>query len=349
MISPTRAFVASIAVTVLLATAACSGDAKKKASPSVSATTSAAASSSTPAPAPAPARKLNPYTGLGSVPTTPTIAVKIDDTPPGRPQVAIDLADIVYIEEAEGGLSRLAAIFGSHKPTVGYVRSTRPSDPDLLLQFGRITEAASGGGHDALPLLDKSGIKGWINDRGAAYYHRQSRNESSYINLLLDLFKVAKDARTALPKPMGFTFAAASPQLSTAQKAIDIHTRVGSQVVEFRYSYTLHKYIRYIDGVAQRAADGQLVATRNVIVQTCRIIPHPQDTDVNGNPSQFTITVGHGAVAVFRDGKRIDGSWIRGALSGGTLLRTSKGAPILLGPGNTWVALVRPGVGATSH
>lgn len=351
MISPTRALVASLAVTALLGTAACGGGAaKKKTSPSVSATTSSSApASTTPAPKPAPKRALNPYTGVGGVPTTPTIAVKIDDTPPGRPQVGIDLADIVYIEEAEGGLSRLAAVFGSHKPTVGYVRSTRPSDPDLLLQFGKITEAASGGGHDALPLLDKSGIRGWINDRGAAYYHRQDRSESSYINLLLDLYKVAKATRSALPKPMGFTFSAASAQLATAQKAIDIRTRVGSQLVEFKYSYTLHKYIRYIDGVAQRAADGKYVATTNVIVQTCRIVPHPQDTDVNGNPSQFTITVGHGAVVVFRGGKRINGSWIRGSLAGGTLLRTSKGAPIPLAPGNTWVALVRPGVGATSH
>ena len=111
-------------------------------------------------------RAVNPFTGIGPVPKPPTIAVKIDDTPPGRPQVGIDQADIVYIEAVEGGLTRLAAIFGTHKPkAVGYVRSTRPSDPDLLLQYGKITEAASGGGHDSLPLLHRSGITGWINDR----------------------------------------------------------------------------------------------------------------------------------------------------------------------------------------
>ena len=81
------------------------------------------------------------------------IAVKIDDTAPGRPQVGIDKADIVYIEEVEGGLTRLAAVFGTNKPAVGYVRSTRPSDPDLLLQYGKITEAYSGGARDSLPRV----------------------------------------------------------------------------------------------------------------------------------------------------------------------------------------------------
>ena len=48
----------------------------------------------------AEAAPVNPFTGIGPVPKTPTIAVKIDDTAPGRPQLGIDKADIVYIEQA---------------------------------------------------------------------------------------------------------------------------------------------------------------------------------------------------------------------------------------------------------
>ena len=77
--------------------------------------------------------RVNPLTGVGPVPAAPLIAVKIDDTAPGRPQVNIDKADIVYIEAVEGGLTRLAALFGT--PQAGRSATCAapdPSDPDLL-------------------------------------------------------------------------------------------------------------------------------------------------------------------------------------------------------------------------
>jgi hypothetical protein len=174
-----------------LSLSACTGSGKSgkdSVGPSGSAVprTSAPAPSSAVKPPPAPPAK-NPFTGVGPVPKVPTIIAKIDDTAPGRPQVGIDMADVVYIEEAEGGLSRLAAVFATHMPVIGYIRSTRPSDPDLFLQYGKITEIASGGGGDSLPRLKASGIKGWINDWGARYYFRVYRPQSSYINLKVNL------------------------------------------------------------------------------------------------------------------------------------------------------------------
>jgi Protein of unknown function (DUF3048) N-terminal domain/Protein of unknown function (DUF3048) C-terminal domain len=309
-------------------------------------TPSSSSSSSSSSPAPAPKKKpapVNPLTGIGAEPKRPVIAVKIDDTAPGRPQVGVDKADVIYIEEAEGGLTRLIGVFGAHKPVVGYVRSTRPSDPDLLLQYGKITLAASGGGHDALPLLDRSGLKGWIMDRRAPYYYRVYRPQTTYINVKLDLGKVAAKVHTPAPRSIGWTFRPTLKGLAST-KATHIRTRVGSQTVEFRWYPSLHKYVRYIDGVAQRAADGKLIAMSNVIVQTCRIVPHPQDTDVNGNPSQFTITTGKGVVSVFRNGRRVNGIWTRHHPSQGTTLTDRHGHVIPLSPGGTFVALVRPSV-----
>jgi hypothetical protein len=340
-----HALAASLAVTALLASAACGGDNKPKKTSAAPTTTS---TSATPTKTPPPPPAKNPYTGIGGVPTTPTISVKIDDTAPGRPQRGINAADIVYIEAVEGGLTRLAAIFGTHKPKVGYVRSTRPSDPDLLLQFGKITAAYSGGAHDALPLMRRSGLRSWSNDAGAPYYSRANRSASSYINLVLDLARVAKSTKTAKPKSIGWTF---DPSLAglTAGKGTDVRTTVtGSYAsgtrVEFRYSASLKKYVRYIDGVRQLASDGKPVTATNVIVQSCRVVAHPQDTDVNGNPSQFTYTVGTGKVSVFRQGKRIDGSWSRPKVSAGTTLRTAAGKALPLAPGNTWVVLIRNGI-----
>lgn len=71
--------------------------------------------------------------------------VKIDDTPPAHPQAGLEDADVVYIEQVEGGLTRLAAVFSSNIPTViGPVRSARISDIEILKQFGRVAFAYSG-------------------------------------------------------------------------------------------------------------------------------------------------------------------------------------------------------------
>lgn len=333
------------AVVVGLLAASCTGSDKKSKTSAAALPSSPPTASGTstapvkPKPRPRPkGRQVNPFTGIGAVPSTPTIAVKIDDTASGRPQVGIDKADIVYIEEAEGGLTRLAAIFGTYHPTVGYVRSTRPSDPDLLLQFGKITEAYSGGAHDSLPRVRRSGITSWSNDAGARYYSRVNRYQSSYINLVLDLKQVAAHVRTPRPRDIGLRWSNALPGKGTG--GTDVRTVVGGTAVEFRWYPSLKKYVRFINGSKQVAADGKPVATPNVVVQHCRIVPHPQDSDVLGNPSQFTYTVGAGKVSVFRNGRRFDGTWSRSNRGAPTRLIGRNKKTLRLSPGGAWFALV---------
>ncbi|MET7935657.1 DUF3048 domain-containing protein [Streptomyces sp. NPDC005322] len=86
----------------------------------------------------------SPFTGERTQPA-PVPAVKIDNVRPARPRTGIGSADLVYVEQAEGGLSRILAVFSSHPPaTVGPVRSARESDLDPLRQFGRPALAYSG-------------------------------------------------------------------------------------------------------------------------------------------------------------------------------------------------------------
>jgi hypothetical protein len=347
---------AVIIASTMLASAACTGSnspdnttAAPRATPPVPTT-----SQPNPKPKPAPEPLKNPYTGIGPVPKRSTIAVKIDDTAPGRPQVGINKADIVYVEAVEGGLTRLAAIFGTYKPkAVGYVRSTRPSDPDLLLQYGKITEAYSGGAHDSLPRLYRSGIRSWRNDGGAGFFRRKARAASSYINLVVNLNGVASVVNTPHPHDIGWTFDPSLKGLPTTN-GYTVRTEVtgsyahGTPVV-FHYSRKMGKYVRYIDGVPQHSSTNNPVTARNVIVQKCRVVSHPADTDINGNPSQFTYTVGHGPAVIFRNGKRIDGTWTRHRLKDGTVWRTKSGKRIPLAPGNTWVILIRKGIPVFAH
>ncbi len=344
---PRRALAAAAVASVLFAGTACTSDHKKQAAATPTTPTPTTSSSSptpTPTPKPKPAPK-NPLTGIGGVPANPVIAVKIDDTAPGRPQRNIDLADVVYIEAVEGGLTRLAAVYATHMPTVGYVRSTRPSDPDLLLQYGKITEAYSGGAHDSLPRVHRSGITSWSNDAGAAYYFRAPHAGRPRLH-----------QPGAEPRQSGEEDQDAAREVHRldlqrepdrpAGDDRDEHPDSGARLEQRRHGGDRSATSRSCASTCatstasrQTAADGKPVAAANVIVQQCKVVAHPADTDVNGNPSQFTYTVGTGAVSVFRQGKRINGTWSRPKLDSGTTLRTTAGKALPLNPGNTWVVL----------
>jgi Protein of unknown function (DUF3048) N-terminal domain/Protein of unknown function (DUF3048) C-terminal domain len=299
-----------------------------------------------PKPRPKPKRPVNPLTGVGRVPKGPVVAVKIDDTGNGRPQRGVDQADIVYVEQAEGGLTRLVAVFGTRKPLVEAVRSVRTSDPELLSQYGRITLVASGGGGDSLPTLDRSILHSVINDRGGPGFGRDGSRPVPY-NLTSNLAAVSAATHGTSARSIGFTWVA-KPKGLRSHGGAQVNTLVGSTPVNFSWKAAANRYVRYIGGVAQTAADGRLIATPNVIVQFCKVTVHPGDVDVTGNPAMYTHSIGHGKVAVFRNGRRIDGTWTRVSATSGTRLRDSRGQPIPLLPGGAWVILVANGAPLSS-
>ena len=107
--------------------------------------------------------------------------------------------------------------------------------------------------------------------------------------------------------------------------------------------------MRVIDGARQTAADGAAVSTPNVVIQYCDVRVNPGDVDVVGNVSKYTHSVGHGPVAVFRDGREIVGTWSRPTSAAGTTLRTAQGKPIALKPGGAWILLVAKGTPLSAH
>jgi hypothetical protein len=303
---------------------------------------SSSRSSHTPGPSSAPptspsAPAVNPLTGE-TPSNNPVVAVKIEDTALGRPQVGIDKADIVYVELVEGGLTRLMAIFNTTLPTVEPVRSARPSDPELALQLGHIIFVASGGSRAGIAPLDQSPLRSVINDRGGPGFTRDP-NRQAPENLRADLARIAAKIKGPKAKSIGLVWSA-KPTVAQTRPGTSVRTRVGGTDVTFDWIKRLHRYVRVIDGQLQHAGDGHVVATPNVIVQFCPISVYTKDRDVNGNPAQYTHTVGHGKAVVFRDGRRIDGRWNRQAVGDGTTLTTSDGKAIALAPGGAWFVLV---------
>lgn len=327
---------AVLSLTCLMSVAACGGSHhKKKASSSAVVTPTPIKSTAKPVPKP-PA--INPLTGVGRPSTNGVVAVKIDDTEHGRPQVNLDKADIVYIEQVEGGLTRLLAIYNTQLPTVEAVRSTRASDPELVAQYGPIAYVASGGAPNPLQVLDRSNLKASINDRGGPGFARDGNRPVPY-NLTSNLALAAKVLKAPRAKNVGFSWSALT-KLSGAPKAGSLQTVVGGTPVRFDYDAALRRYVRVIDGSVQHSASGKVITTPNVIVQFCRVTLYPQDIDQAGNPSQFTHTIGSGRVVIFRNGRRVEGTWSRRNPTSGTVFKSRLGKPLSLAPGGTWVVLV---------
>jgi hypothetical protein len=322
-----RHLTAAIIGAGLLAVAACSGD-----SDGGSTTPPPSGSAAPPPPA------VSPLTGEAAS-KNPVIAVKIEDTALGRPQVGTDKADIVYVEEVEGGLTRLLAIFNTSLPTVEPVRSVRPSDPELVLQYGHIIFVASGGSKPGIAPLDQSPLKSVINDRGGPGFSRDP-NRAAPEDLRADLGTIAKKVKGPRAASIGLEWSDDLPASATTKPGTVVQTKVGGTPVGFKWDPKTHEYNRIIDGEVQHTANGTVISTPNVIVQFCKVTVYTKDRDVLGNPNKYTHTVGEGRVVVFRDGKRIEGTWSRGSEDEGTLLKDKDGATIPLTPGGAWFVLV---------
>jgi hypothetical protein len=278
----------------------------------------------------------SPLTGLAKS-GNPVVAVKIEDTALGRPQVGIDKADIVYVEQVEGGLTRLLAVFNSSLPKVEPVRSVRPSDPELAEQFGNIILVASGGSRAGIAPLIKSPLHAVINDRGDAGFTRDP-NRNAPENLRANLAAIAAKTHGPQAADIGLTW---STRLTgPSKRGTTVRTRIGNTDVGFQWKASARKYVRIIDGAVQKTAAGALIETPNVVVQFCHITKYAADRDVLGNPAQYTHTVGQGRAVVFRNGRRIEGTWSRPSVQNGTSLRTAAGRPIALMPGGAWFVLV---------
>src|SRR4029453_18673812 len=93
-----------------LALAACSSGPEPKAAKTQ--TSPSASESSTPPPPPEPSL----LSGRMGVANGPVYAVKIDNTAKAHPQAGLSKADVVYVEQVEGGVTRIAAIYSSRYP-----------------------------------------------------------------------------------------------------------------------------------------------------------------------------------------------------------------------------------------
>jgi hypothetical protein len=285
----------------------------------------------TAAPAPARVAAASPLTGEPGAPGAAVLAVKVDNSPQGRPWTGVADADVVYVEPVEGGVTRLLAVFASHlPPSVGPVRSFRESDIDLLAAYGRPALAFSGNAPE-LDHLVASGPVVPVSPDQVARAYRRGAGEAPH-NLYGDPAALIGAARgVAAPRDVGFRFGAAP---AGGDPAPDVTETVGNTAVALHAAGG--RYTVAFGGAPAVSANGPAtVVVQRVPVRTSAV------HDVAGAPSPTAVTVGQGPVDVLRDGKRYRGTWSRAAPGDPTTFTGAGGTPLTFAPGPVWVLLVR--------
>ena len=202
----------------MLVLAACGGThSAPRAAPTTVAPSTVAPSTSTttrPKPRPRPpAPATAPLTGLfqpsRSQLAAPAVVVKIDNVDAARPQSGVNQADVVYEEEVEGGLTRLAAVFQSQYPAVvGPVRSGRLTDEGIADDLNHPVFAYSGTNAIFLPILRAQPVTDVDGDNHPGLFYRSSLNVSPH-NLYASVASLAAASTTHSPPPALFHFVAA--------------------------------------------------------------------------------------------------------------------------------------------
>lgn len=295
--------------------------------PSSTATPSpTAGAQATPTPTP-----VDPLTG-GRVVDGPVIAVKVENIGLARPQIGLYPADIVVAEQVEGAQTRLLAIYHSRFPTrVEPVRSARSTDVQLLPLLGRPGLVYSGANRDVQAKIDAASI---------VPIERSTRDPARAAphNVRIDLASIARSqTKVGRARAIGWTFSASTAEADRGTKVDHVTSKVGHDTFRFDWSggrWTVHWNGRtYADGL-----DGTVAKADDVVV--LRVHDHPDgNRDVLGSPSVMSDTKGSGKVNVYRDGRRIDGTWRRTATAGPMTFTAADGTPIALKPGQTWLTL----------
>jgi hypothetical protein len=293
--------------------------------------------STVPIPLPGPVSSLppvSPFTGLPTDLGAPVLGVKIDNTAVARPQSGLALADLVYVEPVEGGLSRLLAVYQSQVPSVvGPVRSMRGSDLQLLANFGRPALAFSGAATEVGALVARAPVLDVSALARPADYHRDRRRPIPH-NLYGDASLLRQGG--APPRDIGVRF---GPPPPGGRPVPGIEVRYPATAIGVQWVPAEARWVISMDGAPLTSASGPRPGAATVVLQRVPV----RDTairDVTGSPSPFAATVGTGEAVVLRDGLVFTGSWSRPAPDAITTFTLPGGSPLTFAPGPVWVVLV---------
>ena len=283
----------------------------------------------------------NFFTGLAGE-NKQILVVKIDDTNAAHPQIGVESADVVYVEQVEGGLTRLAAIYTSKlPPLIGPIRSARISDIELLAQFGRVGFAYSGSQGKMRPVIAAANLENLSAERNPPSIYGKDPDRPGPVDMILkpDLLlerananpKIRIETATASVFPFGD---ALKGETNTAIAKI----KWPSAKYELRWDSTNEKWLIYFNEKPNMAANGEHLYADTAIIQIVSITPSIYG-DKFGEITPFSKTTGSGKAVMLRDGLSYQINWQRNLETDLTTWKSEDGGVAKFKPGRTWIFL----------
>ena len=317
-------------------------DAKPVASHTVAQPTATA----TPAPTPTPLPAVYALTGLpatAEAAAQPVTGVIVENLyPDARPQSGLSSAGLVYEALAEGGITRMLALFQAPYPaSIGPVRSLRPYYLDWGLEHN-VPVAHAGGSEPAMAAIKPLGMKD-INALAydGSYFKRIAGRVAPH-NLY-----TTNDLLSQLVAKLGFAQAPAfklwerkadAPSAAPSHTIITIPFSTAAYKARYDYHGDTNSYFRFEGGAAQTDKNtGKQIEVKNVIVQFHSI---SYGTQSNGKEDVRYGMTGTGKILVFLDGNVITGTWKKASDGAQTEYVDNAGLPIKFNRGNTWISAV---------
>ena len=271
------------------------------------------------------------------------LAVKVDDTAPAHPQIGIASADVVYIEQVEGGLTRLAAIFSTPEKLpelIGPVRSARISDIEILSQYGHVAFAFSGAQSKLFPVINAANLENLGAEREPATVYSRDHTRNAPTNLILHpqvlLDKAKSEGKTvATAKFNGWKFG----KLPVGGKAINsVSIKWPASHYSATWSASQKRWLLSYLGAPDVDANGVQLGSPTLIIQKVSITPSEYH-DKAGGITPFSNTVGSGTAYLLRDGQSIPIYWNRSSPETATTWSLKDGSKANFAPGQIWIAL----------
>jgi hypothetical protein len=283
----------------------------------------------------------NYFTGLVGE-NNQILVVKIDDTNAAHPQIGVESADVVYVEQVEGGLTRLAAIYTSKlPPLIGPIRSARISDIELLAQYGRVGFAYSGAQSKMRPVIAEANLENLSAERNPPSIYGKDPDRPGPVDMILKPDLLLERANANPKKKIESASASVFP-FGEAPKG-ETNTAIAkvkwpSAKYELRWDSESKKWLIYFNGKPNMAANGEHLYADTAIIQIVSITLSIYG-DKFGEITPFSKTTGSGKAVMLRDGFSYQISWQRDLETDLTTWKSQDGKVANFKPGRIWIYL----------
>ena len=300
---------------------------------------------------------VNPLTGLEGLSEDAVgkrpVAIMINNVHSARDsynaqsvQAGLSKADIVYETYAEGGITRLLAVFKDIKnmPQVGSIRSARYSYVDLAMGHDAIYTHAGKNYTQCDPYMKRLGIDNFdLLDKGASYRVQNGKASEHTLytdgDTLWEGFKTRKwrtDLKTS-DTPWQSFVSEDSPVTPAGGVCTYLGVTMSSNYVSnFKYDASTKKYVHYnFDRIHKDYNDKSTVSFKNVLVLKTTVTAFPNDpkgvvkTHLDGGEGYYVSNGGYTPI-----------KWTKGSASNPIKITLEDGSAVEYNAGSTYVCLV---------